>query len=264
MESRSIFRVTSMVLMIALSGFLAACGGGDSDEEPTATTEPSSARPTVVASVESTPDELPATPAAPARVAPRNTDMSSPRSESSLVSAPSAQAATPERAGQTSAMATPAGEPVNGTTATPETIAGASSASADDQRAGDGTSGASSGVASSAATPAAPATPVPSASPMASPQPAGEVPVVTSCNVENIPAFTGEVTVYTLTVDLNFREGPGADCDMIGDGPLGEFSVVDVIGGPVEREGDDSGEWVQVEVGDQVGWLALQYLEPAG
>lgn len=132
---------------------------------------------------------------------------------------------------------------------------------------GDGTSGAppEDEVVQSATPASSTSTPAPSASPEAAstPDAGGPLPVVTSCDVQDVPPFTGDVTVYTLTVDLNFRTGPGADCDMIGDGPLGEFSVVEVVGGPVEREGDESGEWVQVAVGDQVGWLALDFLEPA-
>jgi hypothetical protein len=118
--------------------------------------------------------------------------------------------------------------------------------------------------------PADVATPAVSATPAASPDSAagtpvaaGEPPVVNSCDVDDVPEFTGDVTTWVLSVDLNFRSGPGSDCEPIGDGPLGEFSDVDVIGGPVIREGDESPEWVQVQVGEQTGWLAFEFLEPA-
>jgi hypothetical protein len=163
--------------------------------------------------------------------------------------------------------------------ATTNAVEGASSPEAageDRAPVGDGTTGAAlppleEETSADEATPTtAPAesTPALIASPQASPASgtpvaAAEAPVVDSCEVSDVPAFTGDVTTYVLSVDLNFRAGPGSDCDLIGDGPLGEFSDVDVIGGPVIREGDESPEWVQVQVGEQTGWLALEFLEPA-
>jgi len=256
MESRSIFRVTSVAVLIALSGILTACGGGDDNKEPTATTVPANAQPTVVATP---PPVVPTATATTVTSPPRNTDMSSPRTEEQGTPVTSVPAATP--ATIVTESATPANQMVEeaATPEAPEAPAGPQTASGTES-VGDGTSGAPEAASE------APASPAPSASPMASasPQAGGPVPVVTSCDVQDVPPYTGDVTVYVLTVDLNFRAGPGSDCDMIGDGPLGEFSAVEIIGGPVEREGDESGEWVQVEVGDQVGWLALQYLEPAG
>lgn len=91
----------------------------------------------------------------------------------------------------------------------------------------------------------------------------GEPLVVDSCEVNEVPVFTSETSTYRLSADLNFRSGPGSDCPLIGDGPLGEFSLVEVIGGPVFRQAEDEFEWVQIRVGDQTGWVAFEFLEPA-
>lgn len=246
-------------MAIVVGGLLTACGGGG-EEEPTATTAPSSAQPTVEATVASTP--VIATPPVRGEI-PRNTDMSSPRTEVEAPAESTPIPATPSTSGVSiESPATPVGEPTGEAVSAPEETQAASGGESGSSSTGDGTSGAAS---VQVATPAAAATPGPLATPAvaASPQAEAVVPVVTSCDVQDVPPFTGDVTVYQLTVDLNFREGPGADCGLIGDGPLGEFSIVDVIGGPVEREGDESGEWVEVDVGDQVGWLAFEFLEPA-
>lgn len=277
MESRSISRVTAAVMAITLSAVLTACGGGEDEAEPTATSVPVNAQPTVEASVESTPETLTvSTPEPTPPPPPPNTDMSSPRSGSSEESTPEIGAQStppPMTGGETATTATPADTAAEASTpasqggetsATPQPTSTTESTPVS-QGTSDGTSGAGQEAQVSGATPEAAATPVAGeeTAESATPEPSAEVPVVTSCDVADVPAFTGEVTSYVLSVDLNFRQGPGADCGLIGDGPLGEFSAVEVVGGPVVREGDDSGEWVQIEVGGQVGWVAFQYLEPA-
>lgn len=63
-----------------------------------------------------------------------------------------------------------------------------------------------------------------------------------------------------VTEDLNFRVGPGSDCDAIGD-PLAQGAHLTVISDPVAREGDPA-RWVQVNVDGQIGWVAQEFIEP--
>jgi hypothetical protein len=101
------------------------------------------------------------------------------------------------------------------------------------------------------------------ASPAASPTaatPAAST-VVTSCNPDVIPPFTGKSPDYVTTVDLHFRAGPGSDCDTIGDVLVGGTSLT-VLSDPVTRKGED-GQWVQVNVDGQLGWVSSDYIEPA-
>ncbi len=86
---------------------------------------------------------------------------------------------------------------------------------------------------------------------------------VTSCDPDNIPVFAGEVTDFLTITDVNFRIGPGADCDPIGDGPIGANNSVILLSGPVVREGDDEFIWVQVQIVDDIGWIVLDAIEPA-
>ncbi len=115
------------------------------------------------------------------------------------------------------------------------------------------------------------ASPVPDGSPRATPEtaaeatPADEAPtdtVVDSCDPDEIPAFEGDDPNFVVTTDLNFRVGPGEDCDPISDEPLGEGREVIVLSEPVTREGEDQ-EWVQVEVDGEPGWVAADFIEPA-
>lgn len=113
--------------------------------------------------------------------------------------------------------------------------------------------------------------PVPDGSPQATPDagaeatPEEEAPadtVVNNCEPDEIPAFRGDDPNYVVTTDLNFRQGPGQDCDRIGDAPLGEGREVIVLSEPVTREGEDR-QWVQVEVDGEPGWVAADFIEPA-
>ena len=127
------------------------------------------------------------------------------------------------------------------------------------------------GTPASAATPSGDATPVTDASSeatpgedgQATPEEAGEAAsVVDSCEPNEIPAFEGDDPDFVVTADLNFRQGPGQDCDPIGEGPLAEGSSVVALSEPVTREGEDQ-QWVQVEVDGEPGWVAAEFLEPA-
>lgn len=118
------------------------------------------------------------------------------------------------------------------------------------------------------------ATPVPGATPDASASPVASDPgaaledvqpvSVSSCDVADVPAIGIEQIDYVTNTDVNFRVGPGADCDAIGDGPIGEFSSVTLLGGPVVRDdADDDFVWVQVEIAGETGWIITEVLDPA-
>ncbi len=106
----------------------------------------------------------------------------------------------------------------------------------------------------SGATPGAPADATPQAE---------KIPdtTVEDCDPEEIPPFEGDDPNYVTTVDVNFRVGPGQDCDRIGDAPLGQGREVVVLSEPVTRDDDDQ-EWVQVEVDGETGWVAADFIEP--
>jgi hypothetical protein len=89
-----------------------------------------------------------------------------------------------------------------------------------------------------------------------------EPAVVTSCDPEIVPAVTIAQVDYLTAEDVNFRTGPGADCDLIGTGPIGVNAAVTLLGGPVAREGEDF-VWVQVDIAGEVGWIVVEVLEPA-
>jgi hypothetical protein len=275
LPARRLFR---LIVVLLLGIVLTACGGDEGDNEPTATSAPGGAQPTVAVGKSESP-------AAGSDVSsassPSNTDMSdvpaslTPGSASSTgtpsVLASAVADATPTGAepGGASPVAAAATEPAGRATpstgdkhkeisasATPGTETTTTEGGA---AVGDGTTG-----AVIAATPDA-TPPGPMASPGASPVAASPAAAVTvrGCEVTNVPQFTGEQTIFVLTSDVNFRTGPGADCDLALDTPLGEFQQVEVIGGPVIRE-DDGSEWVQIRVLDTEGWVAFEFLQPAG
>jgi len=85
---------------------------------------------------------------------------------------------------------------------------------------------------------------------------------VAGCEPETVPPFDGAQAAFFTVSDVNFRTGPGADCDTIGDGPIGVNIPVTVLSGPVIRDDDDF-VWVQVQILDQTGWVVIEVLEPA-
>jgi hypothetical protein len=86
---------------------------------------------------------------------------------------------------------------------------------------------------------------------------------VDSCEPGDVaPLLDGAVT-YVTNSNVNFRTGPGSDCETIGDGPLGPSLPVAVISAPVVREGEEDFTWVQVEINDITGWVVLDALDPA-
>lgn len=116
---------------------------------------------------------------------------------------------------------------------------------------GDGTTGA--GPSRDAATPAEIASPDADVTP--------DSAVVESCNPEDVPEFTGDTETFVVVENLNFRTGPGVDCDPVGESLLESGASLTVTSDPVVRDGEDT-EWVRVEVEGQEGWVATQFIEP--
>lgn len=85
----------------------------------------------------------------------------------------------------------------------------------------------------------------------------------TSCEPDSIPPFGGEQANFVTNTEVNFRTGPGSDCDLIGDGPIGQNIPVTLLSGPVVREEGDGLIWVQVQIDEQTGWVVPEALVPA-
>lgn len=270
MEMLQARKLVYMLAVALMSVVLVACGADDGGDEAEETSGASDAQPTVASATE--PPESPVadvdavsgTPTPTSIDAAVIVDDATPRDQASESRTP--ESVEPEP-GTPAASPMPdfAMTPASPSAATPAVVADAASEGNDIPS--DGTTGADIDIpAATPTTSAASATP---AVPNASASPAGATPgatpaavVVSGCEVEDIPPFQGEQTLYRLTVDVNFRLGPGTDCDLALDEPLGAFQPVEVIGGPVIRESDGS-EWVQIEVLDTVGWVAFEFLEPA-
>lgn len=288
LRARRMMRILAVVVM---SLALAACGAEDGADDAEATTEPPDAQPTVVTTeeaVESTPnfspEEAAGTPVPTSIDMSTQSDAATPQAEEPGTSTPApATPVSADEADRNVPGATPA--PTVATGATPETgdaesmpasdvvsstVPGSNDATQGEDVIGDGTTGADIDLpvttpADGETTPSvtsAPATPV--ASPLSGEESAatpGAPLVVSGCEVQNVPPFQGEQILYQLAVDLNFRVGPGTECDLVMEDPLGEFQRVEVIGGPVVRE-DDGSEWVQIRFVDSEGWVSFEYLEP--
>jgi hypothetical protein len=97
--------------------------------------------------------------------------------------------------------------------------------------------------------------------PMASPAAGGETMVVSSCDVASYLPYLGDQPSQVTISDVNFRAGPGTDCDVIGE-PIGAGVVVEVLSEPVQREGEDA-IWIAVSIDGTQGWLTTEFLEPA-
>jgi hypothetical protein len=250
---------------------LAACGPlGDDDPDPTATAE-SIAQPTDETLVDETevatePESAGLTIATPmvTPVAMEGTPDLEPVEESTSAGAPDSTPIFNDVNSTASPVAVPDATPLAETPA----------ASGVDQPLpdGDGTSGAMPATDAAptetpllvAETPAVQVDGTPVASPAAL---AGslaelEVGVVASCELESVPPIALESAAFVTVSDVNIRFGPGADCDPIAISPIGAFIPVIVIGGPVQREGEDL-VWVQVEVAGEIGWIVTDALEPA-
>jgi hypothetical protein len=272
MEILTTRRWARTVTVLLLSVILTACGAGDGDEEPTQTSAPEGAQPTVEVDADSTPDS------AQIESSPTNTDMSDvPASvvagaadatpETEQIEAPGDATPVTQLDGViVTASPAPEGDAtpmVADPTASPSStgdVGVESDETGANPMVGDGTTGASLATTEDA-TPAVAASLA--ASPVASPvSSSADVPVmVTGCEVAQVPPFAGQQTTYALTSDANFRTGPGTDCDLALDVPIGEFLQVIVVGGPVTRE-DDGSEWVLISFQGTEGWISFELLEP--
>ena len=87
---------------------------------------------------------------------------------------------------------------------------------------------------------------------------------VDGCEPNTVPLLVDGELRYITTTDVNFRTGPGSDCDTIGDGPLGSNIPVAVLSAPVVRADEEDYEWVQIRVNDITGWVIVEAIEPAG
>ena len=266
LDRRSRWLAWSALTLAALA--MTACGPlGDDDSDPTGTAE-TITQPTSAATEETVaptggalqPDEPMATPevslSTPVFAEPDNPQATPDESSTVMVGTPIivqsgiVREATPEVPASESVFAgsdgTSGATPDSGTgTDTGVGTPQGSDAPPDDPVA-----------ASDAATPAAGATP--DAIALTDLQPV----TVDGCQPETVPPFDGNQTAYITNSDVNFRTGPGADCDTIGDGPIGVNIPVTVLSGPVDRA-DDEFVWIQVQIVDQTGWVVIEVLEPA-
>lgn len=85
---------------------------------------------------------------------------------------------------------------------------------------------------------------------------------VDGCETDQIPSFNGDVTQFVTVIDVNFRTGPGADCEQIGDDPISADVEVTLLSGPVVREDDTEFVWVQVDINGEVGWIVTSAITP--
>ncbi|MGF1464441.1 MAG: CsgG/HfaB family protein [Maricaulaceae bacterium] len=75
----------------------------------------------------------------------------------------------------------------------------------------------------------------------------------------NLPAFgpgaqpTATETVYRATTSVNVRSGPGTNNPVIAGLSTGQL---------VYEVGPSSNGWANIQVGDRVGWVSLQFLQP--
>lgn len=85
---------------------------------------------------------------------------------------------------------------------------------------------------------------------------------VASCSPGDVPEFSGASDAFVVTEELNFRAGPGSDCESIGDEPLAPGEQLVVTSDPVVREGEGDTLRVRVNVGGEQGWVAVEFVEP--
>lgn len=242
--SRSIHHVAG-VAALSLCLLLAACGGSDSSNPtPTATTKVEQAVETQAPQPTTPPISTPAVTA---------TDVAT--SAPLAVATPTGETVSVATPAETTAASPVAEETAQATTETSVAATPRSEGMTSDNP-GDGTGG--SGMTERNESRPEEATAVaatPAASPVAQLS-------IEGCDVPDVPTYSGPNTEVTLTSDVNFRSGPGTDCDPLTDAPLGEGQTVTVTGGPVTQTADNS-EWIEVEVNGQKGWISTEFVEPA-
>lgn len=229
-----------LVWIILAALVLSACTIGDDDEDPEATETSSSPDVITPAGDEAgaaTPLIGGATPAAPGATAASSTP-------GVVVSAPPVDVPGGTPASADPVIASPSSSQVE--TDADAQVDPASGIS------GDGTGGAGADAVPEGAT-------EPPGEADAPPQTTPDVSVASSCDVTSYPPFTGESAEQVTTAEVNFRTGPGSDCEVIGE-PIAAGITVQVLSDPVQREGDDLFAWVAVSVDGVEGWLATEFL----
>lgn len=264
-------------LVLSLVFILVACGG-DSDE-PTPSPEPDTNQAAVptAPSLESTPDTVvsedeitvlrPDVPSTPADAESGTPEATAAAAETEAENGPATEASPPATPAE--AVATEDVEVSEATTedddevalvdvaATPESAVRTPTGNETYDNPGDGTGG--SGMPGERASLLDEDEEDVGATPSASP--VAQLSVI-GCEVPDVPNFTGETTTFMLMTDVNFRSGPGVDCDPLLDEPLGEGQIVIVSGGPVIQSEDDT-EWVLIEIDGTPGWITTEFIEPA-
>lgn len=285
-------------VMLAVALLLVACGSGDGESTPTATSGANEAVPTLpsgegTAAVDVTQEISEenltvVSPEVPANAGTAEAEESTPAEAATTASTPTAEEAGP--VDLTGDVGTPTVDPATAATlpavVTTETVVAQASIPAKTQvaasastpaaanevpadiasppagtppeggtfnNAGDGTGGSGQPGERSSNVPGLAA---PSASPVAGPN-------IEGCEVPNVPAFTGASASFVTIAEVNFRAGPGTECDPILGEPLPEGQAVEVLGGPVTQASDGS-VWLQVEVDGVPGWISEEFAEPAG
>lgn len=84
---------------------------------------------------------------------------------------------------------------------------------------------------------------------------------VDSCEPSDVPDFSGAEVTFVVATNLNFRAGPGSDCDPLGDALLETGTQLTATSDPVIREGEGT-EWIRVDVDGQQGWVATEFIDP--
>jgi hypothetical protein len=259
-------RFASMFLVCLL---VASCGiGGDDDEDPTPTETPASElesqeqptdEPTSDAA-ESTPESedpfvlIPPSPGASA------TPEDEPEGPSGLADSTPVRTGPEPTVTSDATEATPETTPV--TTTNPPESAGtpateASPVTSLPENAVTGSDGTSGATAAESLLEAGAGTPVATAE-------EADAAEVDSCDVVEAPSYSGDSSSFVTSEEVNFRIGPGSDCDSVLDGPLGEGVEMTVLSDPVVRSDDPDGIlWVQVEIDGDVGWIAAEFIEAA-
>lgn len=215
-------------LVLALVLVLAACGGGSDDPTPTPPPPTNAAQPTQPPVVIEASPTLPTSPVATPVPTTVDTETSTPV----VVPVDVTDEATPVDVAESS----PVPDVVWVVSDTP----------------GDGTGG--SGA------PGERENPVPdAATPEVASTPVAQL-TIEGCELPNVPTFIGDSDQAVLTEDVNFRSGPGVDCEPLLDEPLGVGQTVTITGGPVTQAADDS-EWVEIEFNGTRGWISADFIE---
>ena len=108
-----------------------------------------------------------------------------------------------------------------------------------------------------AASTAIPTAVVPNTAPGgATPEGSVPTPAPTVAPVVVLPPLNGPTAVINTGVTVNVRRGPGTTYRVLGD--LGRNEMVPVIG----KSGD--GEWLQIQIGNIVGWIAVRVAKITG